>query len=98
MAEIEFYNGVIVRTLTTRTEKKGDYWHLKITSYLESSKGVKNITVRVYASINLEGGQRQRVQKIVPLTTRDDGTAEAVMEMVISEVYENIMVFDTIVT
>ncbi|XP_059053179.1 beta-mannosidase [Achroia grisella] len=82
---IEFYNGAIIRTVTTHTEKKNGEWKLNIVAYLESSKVIKQLDGYLSAKLSLEGHQEVKLGKDVNLATRDDGSVEVELNITISE-------------
>lgn len=84
-AEIKFYDGAVLKTVTTKTKKKDNYWVLDITSYLDSSQKAELITVHIEASLNLEGGQTKMVARNVNVTTASDGTAQTIVQMILSD-------------
>ncbi|XP_060805160.1 beta-mannosidase [Amyelois transitella] len=84
-AVLEFYNGAIIRSITTFTEKQNMKWHLKIKAYLESDRTRKHIVGYLSAAITVEGKQTITVGKDVDVQTRDDGTVEVDINMVLSE-------------
>ncbi|XP_013184621.2 beta-mannosidase-like [Amyelois transitella] len=84
-ATIEFYNGAIIRSVTTFTEKGDTKWRLKIKTYLESSLSTKQLEGHLSAVLSVEGRQTIRAQKEVNVHTKEDGTAELDIDMVVNE-------------
>lgn len=85
-AFIEFYDGAIIRSLTTHTEKKHGVWNLKIIAHLESKAKNKEIKGNINAILTVDGYQTIKIGKQLEINTRDDGTCEAQLNMSISEV------------
>ncbi|CAK1550482.1 unnamed protein product [Leptosia nina] len=80
---IEFYNGAIIRTVTTHINRDKFHWYLKIVAHLES--GVKKQKVKGYlsAKLSVNAHQSLTIGKHIELWTRDDGKIEAELNMTI---------------
>lgn len=77
--------------MTTHTEKKGQHWHLKITAYLETNPNIKLWKGQLRAELKVEGHQIIRMAKLLEAHIKDDGVAEAELNMTISEVKNSII-------
>ncbi|XP_072929796.1 beta-mannosidase isoform X2 [Epargyreus clarus] len=84
-ASIEFYNGAIIRSLTTHTEKKDAAWVLKIVAYIESKAKNKEVNGYINAILPVDGYRTINIGRQLKINTRDDGTCEAELNMNISE-------------
>ncbi|KAL4717903.1 hypothetical protein ACJJTC_001321 [Scirpophaga incertulas] len=84
-AEIKFFDYTIIRLLTAKTKKKGDFWNLIIKTYLESSQKSAAISVHIEAKLKVEGDQTIDIAKDFKVTTKADGTADIQFDMIISE-------------
>ncbi|KAM3960469.1 beta-mannosidase [Aphomia sociella] len=84
-AVIEFYNGAMIRSVTTYSERKNGKWRLNITAYLESSQKSKHLEGYLSAKLLLDGHQDIKFGKDFNLVTREDGTVEAELDVTISE-------------
>ncbi|KAG6455463.1 beta-mannosidase [Manduca sexta] len=82
---IEFYNNIIMRSVTTHIEKDDAFWYIKITAHIESSRNKKDIKSYMSASLKLEGNQKYIIGKDLDINTNDDGTSKADLSMTISQ-------------
>ncbi|XP_039757663.1 beta-mannosidase isoform X2 [Pararge aegeria] len=83
-ARIEFFNGAVIRSLTTQTEKNDTSWLLKTKVYLQTGETLKSIKGNLSVYLSVEGHQTLKVGKYLDISTRDDGTVEAEIDMNIS--------------
>lgn len=84
-AEVEFYNGAIIRSVSTYAERKNGKWKLNIKAYLESSQEYKQIDGYLSAKLLLEGNQDVKVGKDINVSIGEDGMAEVELNITISE-------------
>ncbi|XP_045777070.1 beta-mannosidase [Maniola jurtina] len=83
-ARLEFFNGAVIRSLTTHTEKKDSSWSLRTKVYLQTGENIKRIKGNLSMYLSVEGHQTFKVGKYLDVATRDDGTVEAEIDMSIS--------------
>lgn len=93
---IELYKGAIIRSVTTHIEKRDNKWDVRIKAYLESSMEVKRFEGYLSASIAADGDQSIKSGMDLVISTRSDGTAEAELNMTISEVTKHTYISDLI--
>lgn len=83
---IEIYNGAIIRSVTTHTNKVGTDWKLDIKVYLETSQKKTQISGVLGASLQVEGKQTLKTWTHVNASSKGDGTLVVDISMNISEV------------
>ncbi|XP_028033866.1 beta-mannosidase [Bombyx mandarina] len=84
-AYIEFYNSLILRTVTTHIKKVDSHWQLRLLAYLESTKSNEILQAYFSASLQVEGGQTLVFGGDVDINTKEDKTAEVELNITISE-------------
>lgn len=85
-AYISFYNGAIIRSVTTHIEKPGQLWDLRVRAHFESSFSKKVIKGYLSATLSVDSNESIKVERDLEIRTREDGTVEADLNMTISEV------------
>ncbi|CAH2094683.1 unnamed protein product [Euphydryas editha] len=84
-ARLEFFNGAVIRSITTHTEKKDSTWFLKVKVYLETGEHIRHIKGYLSVYLSLEGHQTIKIGKYVDTKIKDEGTVEVELDMNISK-------------
>ncbi|CAG9136855.1 unnamed protein product [Plutella xylostella] len=82
-AFIEFYNSAVIRSVTTHITKEDKQWRLRVKVYLEMAG--REETGELGARLALGAQGAVTVAKQVTLVARGDGTADAEIDMIVSE-------------
>ncbi|XP_064073932.1 beta-mannosidase [Vanessa tameamea] len=82
---LEFFNGAVIRSITTHTEKKDTIWFLTVKVYLDTSNNIRNISGYLSVYLSVEGHSTIKIGKNVDTQTNSDGTFDVELEMNISE-------------
>ncbi|XP_049877970.1 beta-mannosidase [Pectinophora gossypiella] len=82
---IEFYDRAIIRSVTTHTQKAGQFWYLTIKAYLEANPMNDRWTGLIRADLAVEGPQNISLTKSVDAIIKNDGSTEAELNLTISE-------------
>lgn len=85
-AYISFYNGAILRSVTTHIEKAGQFWDVRVRAHFESSFNKKAIKGYLSATLSVDANESIKVERELEIEAREDGTVEADLNMTISEV------------
>ncbi|XP_023934715.1 beta-mannosidase [Bicyclus anynana] len=83
-ATIEFFNAAVIRSLMTYTEKRDTTWFLKTKVYLQTGENVRRVKGNLSVYLSVDGHQTFKVAKQLDVSTKDDGTVEADIDMNIS--------------